>query len=843
MTADNPNEQTNTNESPRQAGDKTRSELGMKQGVGIFTLVSLAVFCYSLATSKWWVGGLLYLGAIIALSYFYFQLEPDEREWLAERGLIFVGLLVSGILLAGVVFWLVTNYYWSPPEQVVENRPLQTAVPQVTLLFNYNRYIAADGQPVRVSVEGYNTTTESVELNIGVLRPDHVLFEAAPLTTTLPILLKLPAGGKASRSFTLLNERTFTEAQKDDKLFVCTQEATGSESCVPDQDDFDLPILIEGTQGWRIRTFINSGVSESGPLFFLVAVLVPGLVAFLQQYLYLDKHAREARAEKALKIERWVTQFRNYLNAGELNDAVRVLGWLQDEKPNEEEREHIQVAEKLVKMARLSAQSQTIVADTKDWPDECIMAYVVAQKELKKQRKELDLNKQNAQEIDHAKENEWNAVFNSLNKARYSLPLDEARPKIYDQFRDVEKTSVPATPLQLSNQFDPEPSPAAQDTKTKEKDARELNMWTPFAGDKAEDETYDLFVKDAFYPHRLFKELDDRTKGKRIKDSCIIYGPSGSGRTALAMALSSTRFRSKKPVLALYLPGRHSLREIEALLMMRLLDIIKDNPIHLSRLVSVERKLLCQLLATNLGIETSRVALIPARDKIDEPGWKKDLRPTEDQKLNWPSMAKTQLQLLDRTLEELPHTIRLNRTVAGWPGAISALAKALGLDETILIVDAGKDDDEVKWVKDEIWLNLRRWQALGLRVIVFLPAKEVGGFPAEDGVVLLKQLKWERSDIANFAKWRYQRLPRSRSKSVLPINHFNNDESILEDLITRSKDPLEPDTKKLNPRHFMELWRDVFAETDPETGRNRAETNRSIVLDREEYDKRIKRCP
>ncbi len=824
MTAVNSNQQTNTlQQNPGVKWFKTHWNRLLKHRKQLFALFAVAafiVFCFILVTSDFVTGGGFFLGAVFVLTYFYLKLEPDEREWLAEQGLIFVGLLVSGILLAGVVFWLVINIYWWPSTPAVENRPLEAAVPGVALLFSYNPYIAADGQPASVVVKGHNDTMEQVVLEIEVQRPDHVLFETAPLTTTttLPLLLRIPAGGEVRRSFTLLNERTFTETQKKDNLMVCTRQAGSDEPCEPDSLASKLPIFIEGSQGWRIRTFINSGISESGPLFFLVAVLVPGLVAFLQQYLYLDKRAKEARREKAIKFQQQVSQFRYRLLDKSLTGAEQTLEWLQNQGQGADEKESVDIAKKLIKIAKSSTDSHMLVADVKEWHDECVIAYVMAKEKLKAL----------------PRSEEWKKVFNSLNEARYHLPLHEAQPKIYNQFREVEVESEPTLPMQLPDQFAPIASSTPQ----------EANMWTPFANERAENETDALFAKKAFWTeYPLFDELQ-QTEGKCIKDSLIISGLPGSGRTAMAMALSSALFRPNNPVLALYFLGKHSLREIEAMFARRLLDIIKENPTYLSNLASIQRKLLCQLLAVNLGSENSRVTLTEARDKVNAAGWKQGLG-SEEQILLWRSMARTQLELLDRTLEELPHNIRLNRTVAGWPEAISACARALGLDETILILDIGQKEEDFEWVKNEIWPNLRRWHSLGLRVLIFLTSDYASRLDAGHGIVRYEQLEWKRDEIKQFAEWRYRTLLPSQLGITTPASHFT-DQLTYNDLVILSEDPLNRERRKesdppvLDPRRFMELWRCVF--TVPDSDPSHAESDRGIKLSREEFDKRIQRC-
>jgi hypothetical protein len=328
---------------------------------------------------------------------------------------------------------------------------------------------------------------------------------------------------------------------------------------------------------------------------------------------------------------------------------------------------------------------------------------------------------------------------------------------------------------------------------------RRLAGQNPFPFTRAEHDLHHLFHKKhpAYWSdHDLYRQL------KSSDRLWLVYGPPGSGRTAMALALS--RYSTEQDRLAVYLPGNVKSASIQRAFAGTLLDdFIKQHPTYLAKLSLAERRLLARYLSSALSREIVCAELAATRRNSNQmEKWLNETK-IERQKNYWKETAVLNLELLEREVDQLPAT-----SDVPWPDSLRPVASAFGFSRLVLAIDVQADG--VPQLEESILPHLQSWSAAGLQTIIFTP-RQPAGRPWAAARVEATSLKWNADQLTGLARYRYKQLvalPGSRPRSLLA-------DVILDDALQQLVRYSLQSGEQLH--RFIELWNNMIAQIDADT--------------------------
>lgn len=372
------------------------------------------------------------------------------------------------------------------------------------------------------------------------------------------------------------------------------------------------------------------------------------------------------------------------------------------------------------------ADKDDLIAIVKAWavdqPEVCAEAYLQGYEKLRVERP-VDLRE----------------ARNHLRQKNLAKDLRERLDKVDQAEEDIQ----PRKSLQARRRVDPLPVTASPLIE------RALQMKKePFPFLRAEDDQNLLFMEGkAYWPgHDLYQVL------RRSEVPYLVYGASGSGRTAMALALG--HYLSGDDQLTLYVPGGVTLAEIQTGFVQGLLDFLTAYPTFLARFGSAERSLLARVLGTGLGREFALAEIAVMISNIPKEKWLDEAKDPKQRQL-WQTSSIRYLEALSDELQLLPGKLDSAPT---WPREFCRCVRSFGFARARLIVDV-TNDGNIGHAKTQLFSYLQQWAIEGLTCIVFMPARVSHKVHDRDRKgVNERWLIWDEKQLADMAVYRCKAL-------------------------------------------------------------------------------------
>lgn len=710
----------------------------------LVSLVLLSLLALNILLLRSVIGGVILFFPLIVSVYESF---PDAwRSWIRENFFFYSAAITLLFALAFLILWLVVTLV-SPSRFGLRVITLAGESPPANQLeITYPSTILADDQPVTITLHLDNKTSLSDTLAVTISWPSSLMQFASADTKTFHYTFPLSQTGLMTTTLALINARTLDVPTIGQVLMLTVASGQMGEQTNP------LPVSVESEWEYTARRFVNSTVNQNSPLIILVAGLLSGAGALYGQYRQREKEheAKERESVRKVQAQNLLEQFKVALLTENLIQAKKILQELEglhDVIPEEIRRAHI-----LIRIAegQDAARLSENIQNTRVWADECVAVYVMAHRHL------LQSNPDEVRE------------------ARLYLPTKEdvKSPELWNRLEAI-KDELDVQPIEWSYIH------IMPDAAVLSASSPFLDHWlqgkNPFASERADDEQYTLFDQRTacfWSGHPLSLKLTNALFPH------VINGASGTGRTALALALG--QYIAGHDHLSLYLPGQPTLAEIQSGFAKRLLVFVQHHPTRLGKLSAAERSLLARLFVIVLGKEYTRAEIKVAQSNLsfEHESWKK--------------LALHQLLLLE---QEISRTTSTTQPYETWLRELIRCARSLHFVRFTLVLDTSEENGQ--WLNSYIAPSLRPWHSEGLVTHLFIPGIDFMALAHHDGITLHGRLTWSTDDLREWARWRYSMMMRDRTNvdDLFEPSQFDR-------LISLSTD----ERGDLTPRRFIQLW-------------------------------------
>lgn len=721
----------------------------------------------------------------------------------------------AAILAAAIlVMWVVVNFAWAT-EDITWHTTLSAPVDHKAVLeIYYPALIPANNAPVdflfvlRSDTPLVQTTTITVEIPSGlrVLGAGTVAITAtSTLTTAMPIesqpvtdadaspkVLSIefdPQSEDRAKSIRFLNART----ENTWWLFL-----PGNAQCLT----VTLPssliqasppcFRIETTPDRAWRNFVNNAVNDKSPLVILAVSLLSLAGAAVSRWWnqwQAEQEKERARKDQVRKDEQAKKEQQESKNQQRASSALAEFRAAMRDQQSAKARqafgemqkpellpyispEDLARARYLINLMDGEISESLISSAAAAWPAETAGALEYAAKNNPKDRA-------------------------GLLRAFRTFPLDKLTPEYRQSFEKAkEEFGVPSLQArkwpQLPEFHDQQPLLVTDSV------AGKIGFHL-FVSEYAEEEQALLFDKSLafFWPeHILCQHMMTNTAPE------IIWGRSGTGKTALGLALGEYPVDEVKGTLGCYLAGLPALSNIQISFASKLLAFVQYHPTFLSRLGQYDRHLLAQLLVSLLGrdLVLAKIRTLPD----DVKNWQKEPG-DEKSRLLRESNVQTQLRLLEQDVNA--GVAQPDLTATQWSLALVHCAHVLGFKQIRLVLDAAGDQCP-EWLQRFVLPSLNAWTEAGIVVKIIVPdevatALQLPAYPARLGALTCHQLRWRNDQMQQMIEWRHQ-----RSGTNVALAEVIGDD-VLDEMIAMSH---------LNPGCFVRLW-NAAATLDLKDGR------------------------
>lgn len=561
---------------------------------------------------------------------------------------------------------------------------------------------------------------------------------------------------------------------------------------IRDGDDkiAQIPLQIETTAWASWRSFAKN-YSFLAVLPFLISAF-----GFLTKT-YIDyRKSKKEDANKALqdllqaiaranesaiaKNEKLLKQLDKYVLPDDLNQTWRIL-----------------------QFSRRELVSPIDVEEFKAQPEVWVGALCLAANHLSQSSDQPPIDQTSASDAQTAPADENSRRFKTeLYRLVRVFPVDILSPEAEDRLRTLRKDlgfSNPQThdwpPLAEAPKPYPEP---LTDTTTIEA----FKLFPSETGDALSEVDY-LFSKHAWYwrEHPLYVKL------KAYLQPVLVCGDVGSGRTALALALTGYAKRDEK-VLGSYHDQPVSLAQSQEALSRVLLQFISQLPTLLSNLTRDDRDLLVSVLLSVLddrevlsavsSEDSAQITALSDSDKANLPLWQ--------------AQAKVEFRLLSDSARRMTRKTPLPEEQ--WFKAFSLCAKKLGFKRTRIALDL-KAEDFDRWCCD----HLGQFRSaipfsfsFPVQLFVFVPSSTTDLDGAKQGLTL-QQLQWRSEEsgastdyLRTMLEYRYEQRTGS---TRLPDIEGRIPKTVRTELCIAAEH---------NPRHLAALWNEIATKFSEQKG-------------------------
>lgn len=582
----------------------------------------------------------------------------------------------------------------------------------------------------------------------------------------------------------------------------CGQE-TADEESNPNIMCFSYDVESPSQASWR--KFWVEAISDKAPILLIAALLAPILLQIVN--LYQRQRGQELKIserrnqldQKRLERERAQTHLLRTAEARTLSDTVKrhlqnvdaraartTLQALRDQKiehwlPSQD----LEWLEWLTGVADNGLDTsnpahsltnpETCARIQAEWPNELAGAYVCAMK------KTVDTNN----------------VAEDIRRLLGQFPLDHiARPALRDQYcqqwnkiQEIALQDLPQTNTPKSS----EPTTSLLYDKEARLRKRIPKVLLPHG--RAEWEETTLFGEQRafFWPrHPIHGKITD-TPGNQF-----VYGSSGCGRTALALALFYGKFGFTDR-LRVYVPlgkgtdtGWITIRRRWAEM---LLNYMCDKATRLFLLSEGQRFLLANVLVQALSSSYVVAHLPHMLDMSSEDKTSPEEQTLEEERLLfWQQIRRTQYELLTQAIQETVNSSPLSDNA--WYHSTLACCKALGFSGVYLLLDYPAHATPPEPMID----GLGEWQEYGVVSTFFMPTatfQTVHNSEARDNT---HELTWDIGQIESLLDHLLRRLTESKR-----VERYFADNA--RSTFIQSVNPP-------NPRQLVHFWRKTLQGID-----------------------------
>ncbi len=709
-----------------------------------------------------------------------------------------------GMLIAGTAIAIIILLYWSHVNFVLQ--PRYDNFVSVNLLDESGMYVTvsypvgipANGSTAKLqySIDNRLDVTQTVTLTAVLPQETHLLFTNSPLIPSVAI------SPHTHTSSTMLLVNAVPPKLISQKEFIpLSISATNTISPASSITSTEmLTVSAESIWSGRTRHMVTSTVNNASPLIIFFVSLTLIIRWYVKEQRILDKEKEEKDKEveeKWLEAQRqkeqedkkiqknlletqrqkqykqeaseFIGQVRRSIINNQLNKADPILKKLQEPTYKNFEASYLDIAQDLVALARLTCPSDEvvlIVQKCREWADESMVAFMLAWRTNGKQTEPSQQD-----------------YINALLQARYWLPMEQANSKLQNQLSNIELKLIAeyGELKEFRLPFKDWPKPP----KYPDQDLITTKFFTPerqdhFAHKFAENDLYALFsLKHGFFygGHPIFNKLFDYSD-----QPAIVMGTSGSGRTALAYALHYHAI--DRGVFAFHLSGISTLGKIQAQFAAHIFDFALQRPTNLRRLTVAQRNLLASLFISNqeksvvlANIETEQTKIYSSFSTLSQ---------------NEEENSISQLRLLAKAVHTAAKMEESDKLRAG---ALFSTVHSLGFTQCVLSLDISDSKEEIEWVKKTILPDLLRWQAQGLRIILFTSENIKQKLDILHGVYR-HNLIWKETQLKRMFRWRYRASITHGKRGVLE-QYFQD--GMLDYLIEQAS----------NPGYLFNLWHEI----------------------------------
>jgi len=688
-----------------------------------------------------WGGSFLIMGIALALLIFMASFEDSLKSGLRYivNGVILLFLLL--LLLA-----LLLDLEWKPRAAQLQTYGLpEDGSPLVEL--SLPRLILMGSDPVSGSVHLREGMVSPGSITMTLVLPSALQFADMPDSSTRSI--RLSSQGPHRVHFPLQGLAVVPGLWGDVKIEAQLEDASGR------QVRRALPLHIEGWMTAALRRALDGWRGESSSLVGLAISALAGLGGLALQ-MFQERMKREARIRS--EGERLIADFRTYLEEGDIHAARgtfdRILTMEQKGYISEGVLQRMEDVLRALESPEPPSDLETILQQAASWPEAGARLFLKFAPVLPDPMRRMLRQWISTDRLPERLRNEIDALPAPLPSQPQRWPPEDLIP------------SAPPAPAQL---------PAFIQ--------RRLNGRDPFPAARAEEEVRHLQDPrlSVFWPHPLWAWLI------QARQPACVKGPPGSGRTAMAAAMTYQLHPGLQHDLILYLPAWMGPDAVPRGFARLLLRFIQEHPTWLAPLDRSTHQLMSRFLKAAIGPEAVQAAIHQALYRLEEASWLHEAK--DQQREIWLKEARYGLR---RMLQE-GASLQVSTLSEMWTEELRACAQALDFQQVRVIMDlSGPLPSEPSIQELEIFLF--RWAMAGISSVVFLPAGEFRT------AMVCREIQWEAGTLRAMMEHRYRMIlgkHRSISEIIEP--------KALDKLIELSL--LDPEEGA--PRRLGRLWRQI----------------------------------
>lgn len=686
---------------------------------------------------------------------------------LSDAFQIFLKFVLAVLVIAALLFvgiWLIESLYL----------PSQASVQQTI-----DDVFLKDGQSIQIDFPSIILVAEK-PAEITITR-EYTLTSTFPSTRTLSVLiphgllLAFPPDQAGASAASVLFPPMTTTVQtvrlgiSNARSFSGLFESRQITITLPDGEERILPVQVEGIQQATLRSFVNGSAGDRSSILVFMTAISSAVALLLTKGLERTKLALEIEEKNKSTALDLRKQLVACLQSQQIAEASHVLNEMRkDDLHRHIPQAEMHLATELLSIANGPLPDVQFNLLERPWLNAAgsLLIYAVSNNPPDR---------------------------NALRRILRSFPADLLDSDLRTRFADAQ-SRLDADPLQPLHWLIYPSQANKNELSLRGNIGNRIGNVNPFPYGQTENELTLLF--GGKYP-ALWMDHPQYTKWLNTGSPTLILGPTGTGKTAMAMALGEYPADSET-VFAMCLTGLPQVSDIQAECAVKLLRFVRGHPTWLGLLGQSQRDLLAQLFAVYPG---TSVTLAEIDAEIDSGlrrhwEWLKEARDENVQEL-WQVDALTQLKMLRQTIATQDRQTML--TTNQWIAALVNCSRYLRFNRARLVVDT-KEQLWNKWLKDTILPNLQSWTVAGLNVMVFVRVGLHAGFTPPRDLIEVVKLEWEKTDLEQMVEWRYTQIA-AQFRVNLAFKALFEDNAL----------PLMIDVAEGNPARLIRIWNKIVS--------------------------------
>lgn len=237
----------------------------------------------------------LFVSIPLALFCGYFYIFPSAwrkliQDWLVDHAFTVTAVFSIWIIGVLLILWVLVTLIWAPQDAL----PVSATVAETPLItVSHPHTILADGKAVDllVSIENGTAVTQTTTLTITKSGMNPITFVENPGAMSIGKTWTVSPMTTITEAIGLVNKGWETAVFREPVSYTYTTAISKT---------YTTTAIAEGIEGARLRQFVTTTVNKASPLTILIAFLIPGVSAILQQSIKdkKDEREKEARIEQ-----------------------------------------------------------------------------------------------------------------------------------------------------------------------------------------------------------------------------------------------------------------------------------------------------------------------------------------------------------------------------------------------------------------------------------------------------------------------------------------------------------------------------------------------------------------